>query len=167
MTARNRVLLIALVALGLALRSYHYLRGASVWQDEAAAVVNVLSHGFIELLGPLSFHEAAPPLFLWLEKAVSLTLGDGEYALRLPAFLVSCAAMILLAWVAARLLEPRPRRGPSCSSPFPCSSPGTPARQNPMLLTCWPRPCCRPCTSGLEINPCGCGCSCSRFPRRF
>ena len=37
MAARNRNLLIALAALGIALRSYHYLRGSSVWQDEAAA----------------------------------------------------------------------------------------------------------------------------------
>ncbi len=107
MAARNRNLLIALVTLGLALRGYHYLRGPSVWQDEAAAIVNVLTKGYVELLGPLEFHNPSPPLFLWLEKAVSLTLGDDAYALRFPSFLASCIAMLLLAWVAGRLLEPR------------------------------------------------------------
>jgi hypothetical protein len=107
MSARNRIVVIALLALGLSLRSYHYFRDPSMWHDEAAVAVNVLNRGFGELLGPLTFHEAAPPLFLWIEKAVVLTLGDGVYALRLPAFLASCAALPLLAWAAYRLLEPR------------------------------------------------------------
>ena len=107
MSARNRFVVLFLLALGLALRSYHYFRDPSMWHDEAAVAVNVLSRGFGELLGPLTFHEAAPPLFLWIEKAVVLAFGDGIYALRLPAFLASCAALPLLAWAAYRLLEPR------------------------------------------------------------
>ncbi len=107
MAARNRNLLIALTAVGLALRGYHYLRGASVWQDEAGVLVNVLSKSWGGLLGRLSLCQAAPPLFLWLEKAVALTLGDGAYAFRFPPFLASCAAMVLLAWAAGRLLAPR------------------------------------------------------------
>jgi hypothetical protein len=93
-----------LVALGLGLRAYHYLRGPSLWHDEAALVVNVLDKSFAELLGPLFFAEAAPPLFLWLEKAASLLFGDGLYALRLPPFLASCAALLLLVPVARRWL---------------------------------------------------------------
>jgi hypothetical protein len=69
--------------------------------------VNVLEKDFPALLGPLRFHEAAPPLFLWVEKATALALGDGEYALRLPPFLASAAALPLLAWSAGRLLRPR------------------------------------------------------------
>ncbi len=107
MPARNRLVLIALLALGLALRGWHYLRGPSMWHDEAAVVLNVLYKSYGELLGPLTFHEAAPPLFLWMEKAVAAALGDGVYALRLPLFLASCAAMLLLAWAAGRLLEAR------------------------------------------------------------
>ena len=60
----------------MGLRSYHYLRGPAVWHDEAALIVNVLEKDYAGLLGPLRFHEAAPPLFLWLEKAVSNTLGE-------------------------------------------------------------------------------------------
>ena len=94
----------AAVFLGLGLRSYHYLRGPVLWHDEAALIVNVLDKDFISLLGPLRFHEAAPPLFLWLEKAVSLTLGDELLALRLPPFLASCAALLLMVPIARRLL---------------------------------------------------------------
>jgi hypothetical protein len=107
MSARNRVVLIALLTLGLALRSYHYLRAPSMWHDEAAVALNVLSKSYGELLGPLTFHEAAPPLFLWIEKVVSATFGDGVYSLRFPPFLASCASLLLLAWAASRLLDAR------------------------------------------------------------
>ena len=70
MSARQRFIVVGLVALGLALRGYHYFREPSMWHDEAAVAVNVLNRGYADLLGPLTFHEAAPPLFLWLEKAV-------------------------------------------------------------------------------------------------
>jgi hypothetical protein len=95
-----------LVVLGLGLRLYHYLRDPSMWHDEAALTLNVLHKGFAGLLGPLSFAEAAPPLFLWLEKFGTLILGDGTYALRLVPFLASCAALLLLVPVARRLLHP-------------------------------------------------------------
>src|SRR5262249_5218742 len=49
---------------------------------------------------------AAPPLFLWAERAVTLSLGDGTYALRLVPFLASCAALLLLAPLARRVLLP-------------------------------------------------------------
>src|SRR5438128_12417 len=66
MSARSRFV-VGLVLLGLALRGYHYLRGPSMWHDEAAVAVNVLDKDYQGLLGPLRFHEAAPPLFLWVE----------------------------------------------------------------------------------------------------
>jgi hypothetical protein len=95
------------VALGLGLRLYHFLRDPSMWHDEAALVLNVLGKSFGELLGPLDFAEAAPPLFLWLEKVVALILGDGTYALRLIPFLASGASLVLMVPVARRLLRPQ------------------------------------------------------------
>ncbi len=97
------------ILLGLGLRAYHYLRAPEIWHDEAALVVNVLDKNFAELLGPLRFHEAGPPLFLWLEKAVTLAFGDSLYALRLPSFLASCAALLLLVPLSRRLLVPEAR----------------------------------------------------------
>src|SRR5437762_13901671 len=90
----------SLVMLGLGLRLYHYVRNPSMWHDEAALVLNVLHKGFLDLLGPLSFAEAAPPAFLWIEKAVTLLLGDSTYALRLIPFLASCATLLLLVPIA-------------------------------------------------------------------
>jgi hypothetical protein len=95
-----------LVALGLALRLYHFLRNPSVWHDEAALILNVLQTNFLDLLGPLQLAEAAPPLFLWAERAAVLLLGDSTFVLRLLPFLASCASLLLLTWVARRVLEP-------------------------------------------------------------
>jgi hypothetical protein len=96
-----------LALFGLLLRGYHYLRNPSVWHDEAALILNVLGKNFAELLGPLFFHEASPPLFLWIEKGLTLLLGDGTFALRLVPLLASCASLLLFAWIAHRTLEPR------------------------------------------------------------
>jgi hypothetical protein len=96
----------SVVALGLGLRLYHYLSDPSVWHDEAALALNVLNKDFGALLGALSFAEAAPPLFLWIEKTATLLLGDGTYALRLCPFLASCAALLIMWPVARCVLRP-------------------------------------------------------------
>jgi hypothetical protein len=89
-----------IVVLGLLLRAYSYLINPSIWHDEAALILNVLDKGFLELLGPLRFSEAAPPLFLWLERSVALCLGDSPFALRLLPLMASCAALLLMVRVA-------------------------------------------------------------------
>jgi hypothetical protein len=94
------------IGLGLALRVFHYGRNPSMWHDEAALVLNAIGKNFTELLGPLFFAEGAPPLFLWIERAIFLALGDSTYVLRLVPFLASCLALILMAFVARRLLAP-------------------------------------------------------------
>jgi hypothetical protein len=94
------------LALGLGLRLYHYLRDPSMWHDEAALVLNVLDKSFLALFGPLSFAEAAPPSFLWIERGVALLLGDSTYALRLIPFLASCAALLIMVPVARSMLRP-------------------------------------------------------------
>jgi len=94
-----------LLAAGIALRAWHYLRDPSIWIDEAALVVNVLGKGFKELLGPLLFSEAAPPLFLWIERGMVVVFGDGLYALRLVPFAASCAALVLVWLLARRVLR--------------------------------------------------------------
>jgi hypothetical protein len=95
-----------ILVFGLGLRFYHYVRDPSMWHDEAALVLNVLGKSYGDLFGPLFFSEACPPLFLWLEKAVTGLLGDGTYALRLVPFLASCLSLVAMAVVARRLLGP-------------------------------------------------------------
>ncbi len=96
--------LAALVALGLALRLYHYGRNPALWHDEAANVINVLNKNFLELLGPLYGSATGPPIFLWLQKCVMLALDDSLFSLRLLSLLASCAGLLIFAWIARRTL---------------------------------------------------------------
>jgi hypothetical protein len=98
-----RFALLLVIAAGIGLRAFHYFRDPSMWHDEAALVLNVLQKSFAELLGPLRFAEAAPPLFLWAERAFSLTIGDSTFALRLIPFTASCLTLLLVARVGRTL----------------------------------------------------------------
>jgi hypothetical protein len=95
---------------GLALRAGVYLRNAPIWHDELFIVFNLLHKNFGELLGPLTFMQAAPPLFLWAERTLVLILGDSTYALRLLPFLASCAALVLFWRITIVTLEPSSTR---------------------------------------------------------
>ncbi len=105
LTARPVSWLVVVLGVGFALRGYHYLSNPPVWHDEAALLRNVLDKSFGEQLGPLFYSEAAPPLFLWIEKAVALRLGDDTFALRLLPFLASCAALVGMFVVGRRVLS--------------------------------------------------------------
>ena len=94
--------------LGLLLRGYHYLRNPSIWHDEVATFLNVIKKGFVGLLGPLYHSGTGPPLLLWIQKCVVLSLGESTYALRLVPFLASCAALVVMAVLVSRLLGPVP-----------------------------------------------------------
>jgi len=77
-----------------------------VWCDELWILRNVTAKSFRELLGPLTDQQAAPPLFLWLERSIWLAFGDSLFALRFPQLLASCGVIVLLYWVARRCLDP-------------------------------------------------------------
>jgi hypothetical protein len=96
--------LVLLMTLGLGLRSYHYFVDPPVWHDEAALICNVLHKDYSQMLGPLFYAEASPPLFLVFEKAVVAVLGDGTFALRLIPFLAGCIAVAALIALARPVL---------------------------------------------------------------
>src|SRR5207245_9626243 len=91
---RRRFLLLLVIVVAIAVRTFHFARDPSMWHDEAALVLNVLQKSFGELLGPLRFAEAAPPLFLWVERGVILSLGDSTCAVRLAPFAASCLVVV-------------------------------------------------------------------------
>ena len=95
------------VLAGVALRIMLYLRDPSVWHDEAALLVNVIDKTFAQLSGPLEFAEAAPPLFMWLERAVVVSIGSDTFAVRLPVLLAGCATVLVMVPLARRILAPR------------------------------------------------------------
>ena len=71
------------VGLGVLIRLVQYLSNRSLWFDEVALGLNLLDRNYLELLNALDYNQAAPPLFLWIEKLAIDTLGNHEYSLRL------------------------------------------------------------------------------------
>jgi hypothetical protein len=96
-------LAIALVA-GMSFRTYHFANDPPIWHDEAALVYNATHKGWNELLGPLYYSEACPPLFLAFVKATIAALGDSSFAIRLMPLLASCISLALCTWMATRIL---------------------------------------------------------------
>ena len=96
------------VALGIVLRLIPWARNPPLWQDEAALVLNVIHIDFAGYFGPLIHHQAAPPLFLCLERVALLTLGDSEAAMRAPVVLLGCLSLVVFALLARRILAAVP-----------------------------------------------------------
>lgn len=97
-------LLLAAVLLGLVCRVAQYLANQSYWADEAALVLNIREKPVPELLGRLDYAQAAPPLFLLIERGLFVTLGGGEMALRVLPFAAGMVALVIFALTARRVL---------------------------------------------------------------
>ena len=96
----------ALVAVGTALRLRQYLSRRSLWNDEAALALNVVSRSYGELVEPLDIDQGAPLGFLWGQRTAVNLFGNNEFALRLIPLLGGVAALVLVAALARRLLSP-------------------------------------------------------------
>lgn len=100
------VTIAVLLGLGITFRLIHFVATRSLWIDEARVGINIASRSYRELLLPLDYDQAAPPLFLWLTKLATDVLGVNEQALRLLP-LVAGIATVLLAYPVARRLVGR------------------------------------------------------------
>ncbi|HET8624051.1 MAG TPA: hypothetical protein VFM14_10850 [Gemmatimonadales bacterium] len=102
-TSREAVLLLAALAIGTLVRVGLYLRGSSLWIDEARLALNVGARSYRELLAPLDYDQVAPPLFLWALKAATQVAGMNEYALRAIPLAAAIAVPFLLVPVSVSL----------------------------------------------------------------
>jgi hypothetical protein len=98
----------AFVAAGVLVRLVHVLRDPPLWHDEAALVLNAVYLDVSECFGKLLHHEAAPPLFLVLERLTLQTVGDSGLALRLPVLVIGCLSLVIFAALARRVVPPWP-----------------------------------------------------------
>ncbi|WP_414664458.1 glycosyltransferase family 39 protein [Horticoccus sp. 23ND18S-11] len=94
-----------LVVLAVATRCVRYFAHFPLWEDECFLGVSLHQRDFLGLLQPLEYHQVAPFLFLWLEKAVVSVFGFNELALRLPAFGCSLGSVALFVHLARRLVS--------------------------------------------------------------
>ena len=99
---RFTYLSLILLIFGVLVRLRLYLSNRSLWYDEASLAINIVDRSYAELLNPLDYNQAAPPLFLWLEKLAVQLLGNNEYALRLFPLVSSIIALGLFYKLAIR-----------------------------------------------------------------
>jgi hypothetical protein len=96
-----------LLAANVVWRLVRYGVGFPIWGDEAYVAVNIIDRGYGALMLPLDHWQIAPIAFLWLERAVSQTLGLSEHALRLVPFGAGVASLFVFHRLVRRVLPPR------------------------------------------------------------
>jgi hypothetical protein len=103
----------ALVVLGTAIRVRQWAVGRSLWLDEALVAKSIVSRDAITLVTePLLSNQAAPVLWLWLERLCVDLFGTDERSLRVVPLLAGTATLGLTWLLARRLL-------PAWATPFP------------------------------------------------
>ena len=99
---RWRTLAWSIAAAGILLRVVQYAWNRSWWVDESMVVLNIVRRSAGQLVGPLDLAQAAPPLFLLIERLAVVAMGTSEYALRLFPLLCSIGAVAMITAAAIR-----------------------------------------------------------------
>jgi len=99
------IALLAVLA-GIGLRLRLLLANRAFWLDEAMLALNLVERSWRDLLRPLGWDQAAPPLFLWISKAAGHLGGGREVLLRAFPFLAGVATLLLVWGFGRRLLTP-------------------------------------------------------------
>ena len=95
------------IAVGACFRVGQFFSNQSFRADEVALLLNIVGKTTRQLFtAHLEHGQAAPPLFLAVERLVSLTLGRGELAGRMIPLLLALAALPLFPLLAWRVLSP-------------------------------------------------------------
>ena len=98
--------LLALVAIGVALRLWQYLASTSLWVDEVFVTTSILDRPMRQLLTvPLAYGQVAPKGFLVMERLFSTALGPGDLVLRLFPMLCSLGGLVCFAFLVRMLLD--------------------------------------------------------------
>jgi hypothetical protein len=97
-------MLIAFVIAAAVLDLHQLFGAAPLWVDEEMIALNFRDRSFSELGGRLWLEQSAPYGWLVVQRAVLLTLGSSEVALRLVPTLFGTATYIAALWIARRWL---------------------------------------------------------------
>jgi hypothetical protein len=101
----QRMVILALVGLGVALRVRAYLANRSLWLDESYLALNLLDRDVWGLIGTLDY-TAAPAGFLVVQRLIVNVFGGSEYALRALPFLAGIASVLAFWRLASLMLSP-------------------------------------------------------------
>ena len=84
------------VVYGIIVRMSLYFANRSLWTDELFLAMNIRHRSYIELLSTLDYNQAAPPLFLCIERFAVQVFGENELSLRFFPLLAGIAALFLI-----------------------------------------------------------------------
>lgn len=102
---RYDLLLLGVVAAGIAIRLAQFLQRRSLYIDEAMVVLSVASRSFAGLVQPLDYDQMAPVPFLWALRLATAIAGVSEQSLRFVPLLGGGALLVVMAVLARRLLQ--------------------------------------------------------------
>jgi hypothetical protein len=92
----------ALALIGAVLLVVQWAHGRMLWLDEEMIALNVRDRSFAQLAGRLSLGQAAPFGWLVLQRAILLTAGAGERALRFVPVSSGVATLGVALWIGRR-----------------------------------------------------------------
>jgi hypothetical protein len=96
----------AVVALaGIALLVYWTSTARPLWVDEESLLLNVRDRGFLGLAGPLWLDQSAPLAWLVLERAVLVTFGSSEPAVRSLTVVFGAGTLLTAVWIGRRWMS--------------------------------------------------------------
>jgi hypothetical protein len=100
------IILIVLALLGIALRTRQYLFNRSLWVDEASLALNVIQRDTYHLLTePLAFLQSATPGFLIFARAMVVSVGPYDWAIRIVPLAAGILSVFLVYILAQRELR--------------------------------------------------------------
>lgn len=91
-----KILAICIILAGIVWRIAIYWQNRNLILDEANISRNLFERGFVGLTQPLSYEQYAPPIFLWIEKALAIIFGYGEKVLRFYPLVAGIGAMAVM-----------------------------------------------------------------------
>lgn len=90
---------------GIVLRLRQFFFNRSLWLDEAALSLNIMSRSYTRLAQPLDYNQGAPIGFLFVEKSITSIFGPSEFTLRLFPLLCSIISLIIFLELAKYVLN--------------------------------------------------------------
>lgn len=99
------ILILAVIALGILLRSYIYFQKVSFFGDEGGLLLNLMEKNYLQLFLPLKYDQQAPPIFLILSKLIYERYGIDELALRFIPFISSIFSLILFYFLCDKIFK--------------------------------------------------------------
>ena len=100
----NPAMLIALIGVGLEVT--RWIGARPLWLDEEMIALNVRDRPLVNLAGPLWLGQSAPFGWLAVQRAVLLTAGTSERALRLVPVIFGIATLAAAVWIGRRWMSP-------------------------------------------------------------